>query len=199
MRYYSKSINVLRRIGIKILNFWTWLLSGSVHVANNLRKENSRWGHEESQGRLFICQHVSIEARGHRDKRVRVGGNRRATREWKGDDRQEGRHEEPTGHVYGESIDPAVLQGRFHPPFLAWYQRSRDPSRYVPKYVSRPTNPELGTPKERGRAPRASLFRRRYKWRREGESLVAARVSSCCFATSLWGSINLLRDSLLKL
>lgn len=49
-------------------------------AANKPRKENARWGHEESLARLFMCQHVSIEAHGDRDKGVGVGGNRRAKR-----------------------------------------------------------------------------------------------------------------------
>jgi len=68
-----------------------------------------------------------------------------------------------TGHVYTGRHRSCGLFSKVTrpstPPFLPppWrasvtelsYQRSREPSRYVPKYASRPTNPELGS-RERG-------------------------------------------------
>jgi len=98
---------------------------------------------------------------------------------------QESRHEESNRtRVHGQaSILRAVLQGHetlhpsVSPPFLPppWrasvtelsYQRSREPSRYVPKYASRPTNPELGSrereggrERERARRPRRCFLDR---------------------------------------
>lgn len=83
-------------------------------------------------------------------------------------------------------IDPVACSPRSlgPPPFpsslRALYQRSHDPSRYVPKYVSRPTNPELGTKerkRERARRPRRGFLDRHKRLRRK-ESSVLPRVSA---------------------
>lgn len=94
-----------------MLNFWMPTRGRNCRkcAANKPRKESPYWGHEESLERLFICQHVSIEVCKDYDKRVRVGGNGGPREGRKGNGKQEGRHEELTGHVYEEGIDPAGL------------------------------------------------------------------------------------------
>lgn len=137
------------------------------YVFDVVKKSTGRkchWGHEESLGRLFICQHVYPQkcawtvsgrggaGRGMRGKRKgqRVGRGLVAGRQARGARTRVHR----SCRLFSKVARPSTL-----PPSYVVSTTSAT-LRDIPKYVSRPTNPELALKEKK----REEIIRR--PWRR---------------------------------